>query len=77
MIRLLLRSVIAIFFRSSCSIVSRIVALPCGSLSARVDGRHGYALLFVESLLRKFSRRLLGTEKCVLTFCFLKEYRIC
>lgn len=52
-------------------------ALHCGSLSARVDSRHGYALLFVESLLRKFSQRLHGAEKCVLTFCFLKAYRIC
>ena len=64
-------------FQVFCSIVSRIVALHCGSLSARVDGRYGYALLFVESLLRKFSHCLHGAEKCVLTFCFLKEYRIC
>ena len=34
-------------FRFSCSIVSRIVALHCGSLSARVDGRYGYALLLL------------------------------
>ena len=54
-----------------------IPARHCDRLSVPVDGREGFALLFVESLLRKFSQRLDGAEKCVLTFCFLKEYRIC